>query len=137
MGDRHELKELSDWLAPFDDAMAAIYAEKSGKPMSEVAAWLDAETWMNGLQAIERGLADGVLNETLTEDTDATAQARDLNAVRATEIGLCRSMSRTDARALINKIKGTPGAAPDTPTPGAGDTSWLGAVAQLTQTLRS
>jgi ATP-dependent Clp protease protease subunit len=46
-------------------------------------------------------------------------------------------LTRTEARARINKIKGTPGAAPDDDTPGAVVPAWLGAAAQLTEALKS
>jgi hypothetical protein len=72
----------------------------------------------------------------MKEDAAASAKARDLNALRQAEIALCRSgCTRAEARSLLNKIKGTPGAAPETPTPGAGDLIWLGAAAELTQAI--
>lgn len=87
---------------------------------------------MNGSLAVERGFADGLLEAaSVEEDAKASADARELNAVRQTEIGLCKSMSRTDARNLIGKIKGTPGAAPDDATHDAGETDWLGDAAGL------
>jgi hypothetical protein len=44
-----------------------------------------------------------------------------MNAIRQAEIQLCRNgSSRAAARALLNKIKGAPGAI-ETPPPGAGD----------------
>lgn len=137
MGNRHELADTAEWLKPFDSAMADVYAAKSGMAKAEVEALMDAETWMNGTQAVERKFATGLLDAAaMEEDAATTENARALNAVRQTEIGLCKSMSRTDARGLIAKIKGTPGAAPE-PTPGAGTPDWLGAAAQLTQSLRS
>ena len=137
MGNRHELADTSTWLEPFDSAMADVYAARSGLAKAEVASMMDAETWMSGGQAVERGFATGLLDaEQIQEDPAVTEQARALNAVRQTEIGLCKSMSRSEARGLIAKIKGTPGAAPDA-KPGAGDLSWLGAAAQLAQSFRS
>ncbi len=137
MGNRHELAETSTWLEPFDSAMADVYASRSGLSKVEVAAMMDAETWMSGGQAVERGFATGLLDaEQIEEDAAVTEQARAFNAVRQTEIGLCKSMSRSEARGLIAKIKGTPGAAPDA-KPDAGAPAWLGAAAQLAQSLRS
>jgi ATP-dependent Clp protease protease subunit len=139
MGDRHALADVATWLEPFDQAMAGVYATRSGQSAADIAAWMDAETWMNGQLAVERGFANGLLSEAdIAEDADASAKARDTNAVRAAEINLCRAgASRTEARALIAKIKGTPGAAPTAPTPGAGDLAWLGQAAELTQALRT
>lgn len=137
-GDRNVMAETSAWLAPFDDAMAGVYAAKSGRTAAEVAAWMDAETWMNGAQAVERGFATALLSASeIAEDAAATAQARETNAVRQTEINLCRAgATRAEARALIAKIKGTPGAAPAAKQD-AGDLTWLGNAAELTQSLRT
>lgn len=137
MGNRHELREASDWLEPFDAAMVDVYVARTGAAAKDVAAWMDAETWMNSSLAIERGFATGLTDEAETvEDVNATAQQREVNAVRKVELSLCRSMSRSDARSLINKIKGTPGAAPDDGKPGAADTSWIAAARDLTKTLK-
>lgn len=138
-GNQHELRDVADYLAPFDQAMAELYARASGQPADQVRAMLDAETWMNGSKAVELGFATGLLAEdAVTEDLAATAAGADLNAIRSAEISLCKTMSRADARKLIAKIKGTPGAAHDPATPGAGaDHDWLGAAAQLAASFRS
>jgi ATP-dependent protease ClpP protease subunit len=139
MGDRHAMAETAGLLAPFDEAMAAVYAARSGRDAAEVSAWMDAETWMTGPVALERGFATGLLEMAeVTEDETARAQARETNAVRVAEINLCRAgATRASARALINQIKGTPGAAPIDPMPGAGVPTWLGDAAALLNTLRS
>lgn len=137
VGNRHDMAETAAFLEPFDGAMAGVYAARTGLKTEDIAALMDAETWLNGTQAVEKGFATGLLSpDQVTEDREATEQARGTNAVRQAELGLCKSMSRSEARNLIAKIKGTPGAAQD-PTPGAGDLAWLGAAAQLAQSLRS
>jgi ATP-dependent Clp protease protease subunit len=139
VGNRHDMAEVAQFLEPFDDAMAGVYADRAAAKKADVAKWMDAETWMSGGMAEERGFATGLLSaDDLKEDAEASAKARDLNALRQAEIALCRSgCTRAEARSLLNKIKGTPGAAPETPTPGAGDLIWLGAAAELTQAIRS
>lgn len=146
-GDRNDFAETAAWLEPFDSAMAGVYAARSGQKASAVAGWMDAETWMNGQLAVERGFADGLLTAgDMTEDASTSAKARETNAVRQAEANLCRSgCTRAEARALINKIKGTPDAAQDDAkpdagvktdrTPGAAET-WLGLAAALTQSMR-
>lgn len=136
-GNRIELRDVSDWLEPFDAAMVDVYAARTGQSAKDIAAWMDGETWMNGSLAVDRGFATGLTDEAeIVEDAQATARARDVNAVRKAELTLCRSMSRSEARGLINKIKGTPGAAPDDDTPGAVDTAWIALARDLTQSLR-
>lgn len=139
VGDRNGMAETAAWLQPFDEAMAGVYAARSGQKLDQVASWMDAETWMNGQSAVSRGFADGLLTEAdMTEDAAASAGAREVNALRQAEINLCRSgCTRSEARELLNKIKGTPGAAVEPATPGAGDPAWLGPMAELIKTFRS
>jgi len=138
-GNRHELRDVADYLEPFDQAMVDLYAQRSGQPAATVAKWLDAETYMSGSQAIANGLADTLLPADATKvDAKAMAGDQDVNAVRTMELALLASgYTRTQARAHINKIKGTPGAALNDGTPGAADTAWLGAAASLLKTLKS
>ncbi|MCX5518457.1 Clp protease ClpP [Kaistia defluvii] len=132
VGNRHDMAETAEWLAPFDQAMVDLYAARSGQKAADIAKWMDAETFMSGSQAIERGFAEALLSaDQMTVDEDAQASDRSVNELRAMELQLCCSgMSRTDARARINKIKGTPGAAIENATPGAGD-DWSGLSALL------
>lgn len=137
IGNRHDMAETSEWLAPFDQAMTDLYAARTGQDATAVARWMDAETFMSGSQAIERGFADALLPaDTMKTDDDAKASDRSVNDLRAMELQLVSAgMSRTDARARINKIKGTPGAALEG-TPGAAETEWAGAIASLTDFLK-
>lgn len=140
MGNRHDMRETADFLEPFDAAMVDVYAARSGQKPADIAKWMDGETFMSGSQAIERGFADALLpSDQMKTDDKAKAADRDINDLRAMELQLVSGgLTRTDARARINKIKGTPGAAQDeTPTPGAGDTEWLGAAAELLASLKA
>lgn len=137
IGNRHDMRETSEWLEPFDRAMVDLYAARTSQPATDVAKWMDAETYMSGSQAIERGFADALLAaDAITVDENAKAHDRDVNEIRAVELSLVQAgMSRSDARARLNKIKGTPGAAPEA-TPGAGD-DWAGDAAALSAFLKS
>ena len=134
MGNRHDMRETADFLEPFDSAMVDVYAARSGQSPEDIAKWMDAETFMSGSQAIERGFADSLLtSDKLTVDDTAKAADRKVNELRAMELQLVSAgLTRTDARARINKIKGTPGAVlDDDTTPGAGDPELVGALAGL------
>ncbi len=140
IGNRHDMKEMSDWLAPFDQAMADLYAARAGQDQASVVKWMDAETFMSGSTAIERGFADALLAaDKLTVDESAKAEDRKVNDLRAMELQLVSAgLTRTQARERINKIKGTPGAALDADTtPGAGDTDLIGPLADLLATIRA
>lgn len=137
LGNRHDMRETAEFLEPFDQAMVDLYAARSGQDAKAVAKMMDAETFMSGSQAIEKGFADSLLPaDKVVVDEGAQARDREVNELRAMELQLVAAgNTRSEARARINKIKGTPGAALDTPTPGAGD-DWAG-IAGLISTLRS
>lgn len=141
VGNRHDMQEVAEFLAPFDQAMADVYAQRTGKTPAECAKWMDQETYMSGSVAIERGFADDLLSADKTKvDEAAKAADRDINEIRAMELALVAGgATRSDARARINKIKGTPGAALDpAPTPGAGgDPELISAMQALLNDFRS
>ena len=120
IGNRHDMAEMAEVLAPFDVAMRDVYAQRSGASADQVAKWMDAETFFSGGQAIEAGLADALLaSDQMVEDAAAKAADRTFNDVRSMELTLCASgMTRAAARERINSLKGTPGAA-HMVTPGA------------------
>lgn len=139
IGNRHDMAQVSEWLAPFDAAMAEVYAARSGRTVAECAAWMDAETYMSGSVAIERGFADALLGaDQMTEEPAARDADRELNATRALELTLVSAgMTRSEARARIKDLKGTPGAAhPATPGAGATDGSaWMNGAMDFLATL--
>lgn len=126
IGNRHDMRDTADWLEPFDQAMVDLYAQRSGQKPADIGKWMDAETFMSGSQAIDRGFADALLPaDAMKVDEAAKANDQKVNELRAMELQLVSAgMTRSDARARINKIKGTPGAALEA-TPGAGE-DWSG-----------
>lgn len=138
MGNRHDFREMADWLEPFDQAMVGLYAQRTGQDAKQVAGWMDKETYLSGTQAVERGFADGLLAaDAMKVDAAAQAEDRTLNELRALELTLVQAgQTRSQARDRINKIKGTPGAAPEA-TPGAGSTDWQQSAAALLNSLRA
>ncbi len=107
MGNRHDLKETADFLMPFDQAMVDLYAARSGQKSGDIAAWMDAETYMSGSQAIERGFANSLLSsDTMQADTVAQARDRGLNDLRAMELSLVSSGNTpAEARERIHKLR--------------------------------
>lgn len=103
MGNRHDMAELSEWLAPFDAAMAGIYAARSGMGTEDVSALMDAESWIGGEAAIERGLADELLPSDQVSIEEPAAKA---SAVRRVEAALRASgMPRSEVQRLIHEFK--------------------------------
>lgn len=139
VGNRHDMAETATYLEPFDQAMADVYAFRSGKSAEECAKWMDDETYMSGSVAIERGFADELLSaDKTTVDEKAKASDRERTAITALELKLVAGGdTRAQAREHITKIKGTPGAAHDAVgTPGAADTELVGPLAGLLTTFR-
>jgi ATP-dependent protease ClpP protease subunit len=132
VGNRHDLAEAATTMEPFDDAMASLYADRSGKKKAQAIRWMDEETWFNGEQAVELGLADAFL---AGDAAIATAAKPEVKAERRTENALIRAgVSRGDRRSLIAALKGgKQDAAPDAMQ----DAGTLAALAQLSATIRS
>jgi ATP-dependent protease ClpP protease subunit len=131
VGNRIDLAETAEWLAPFDQAMVDLYAARTGQKATDIAKWMDSETFMSGSQAVERGFANALLSaDAMKVDDDTKARDRSVNDLRAMELQLVSAgATRADARERINKIKGTPGAAIEG-TPGAA-ADWSGLPADL------
>jgi ATP-dependent Clp protease protease subunit len=131
-GNRHEFRAMADYLEPFDAAMAEIYAAGTDIAVADIVKMLDAETWINGKDAVELGFADEllasdkVLHDTAQSSTSAAAKI---------DIALASSgMPRSERRALLKQLKtGTHTAADPEDTPRAVDTETL----ELSKQLRS
>lgn len=138
IGNRHDMREVADFLEPFDRAMADVYVARSGQPLEAVQSAMDTETWFGGTQAVELGYADALLPaDEIEEAAAAPSQDDTAKAVRRAEAALCHEMPRSAARDLLNKIKGKPDAAYDPAMPDAGDPELAGALAGLLDTLRA
>lgn len=106
-GDRHALREVADWLEPFDTASVDIYAARTGLDGKKIGQMLDRETWIGGQSAVDQGFADGLLPADAVEASarqEAEAQVRaekkfDLLAARA-------GLPRGAARELLAELKG-------------------------------
>jgi len=112
-GDRNALREVADWLEPFDNASVDIYAARTGLAAGKIGSMLDRETWIGGQAAVDQGFADGLLS---ADDiaTDVRERGRDgPRAERRFDLVAARAgLSRSDARELLATLKGgKPGAA--------------------------
>lgn len=121
MGDRHALREAAEWLEPFDQTGADIYAARTGQDIAEIGAMLDKETWIGGAEAVEQGFADAFL----PSDEIATAQNRAATTLRAERQveNLCRlaGETRSYGRELLQALKTFKPCAEDDGTPDAAD----------------
>ena len=69
-GNADEMREMASVLDTLDASIAATYAARTGKPVDQIKAMLDAgDTWMNADEAVAAGFADEA-----TELVTVTAQ---------------------------------------------------------------
>ncbi|HED3137390.1 head maturation protease, ClpP-related [Citrobacter farmeri] len=108
VGNRHDFAELAVSLEPFDKAMADIYAARSGLEMETVQKLMDAESYIGGSDAVEKGLADSLLSADAVSDGDESPAA----ALRKLDALLAKTNTpRSERRKLIKALSGgMPGA---------------------------
>ncbi|WP_418592079.1 head maturation protease, ClpP-related [Ponticoccus sp. (in: a-proteobacteria)] len=135
-GDRHSMREVADWLEPFDGTSTEIYAARSGLDAATVAGMLDRETWIGGAAAIEQGFADDYLPSDLVDTGAGDAARASLRAERKFDLMARRAgLTNSASRSILRELKsGMPGAADDV-RPGAADV--LQELAGLLQTAKS
>lgn len=121
IGNRHDLTQAAEVLAPFDAAMAKVYSQRAGITQDEAAALMDKESWIGADQAVNDGFATGLLESAqVAKDSNASAQRKAMALIEASmaSAGYSRSARREAFKALFD---GKPGAAADHAMPGAGD----------------
>lgn len=128
MGNRHDMREIADWLEPFDAAIADIYAQRTGIDEAEIVKSMDDELWIGGKQAVEAGWADDFLA------SDQIAEAKNEHvtkvlAIRAVELSMAKQgIPRSQRRKYIDEIKSSARDATGGGTPSATATDTLEAV---------
>ncbi|MFK1548195.1 head maturation protease, ClpP-related [Pseudomonas aeruginosa] len=122
MGNRNDLREIADWLEPFDMTLADIYAQRTGIDIDDIVKQMDAETWIGGREAVDKGWADAFLESDEISSAPSN-RSEAILAKRRMDAALARSgMPRSQRNELINDFK----------------TSMLGAVApDLSAALRA
>lgn len=131
VGNRHDMAAAAETMVPFDTAMAEVYAAKAGVDPAQAGAWMDAETWFTGTQAIDAGLADGFLTADVVE-TEAGGSSP--SALKRIDSLLAKqNIPGSERRAGRTELRGTPGAAASVTLPA--DEDWAALARSLIQTL--
>lgn len=134
MGNRHDLAQVAADMEPFDKAMNDIYGARTGLSAEAIEAMMNAETYIGGSDAVEKGFADRLLSaDEIADDNDSPAAAlRKLDALLAKT-----DTPRSERRRLLKALTGgKPGAAADPAgTPGATDEINPENIAQLQNAL--
>ncbi|KQX55469.1 MULTISPECIES: head maturation protease, ClpP-related [unclassified Ensifer] len=135
-GDRNALRDVADWLQPFDLAAVDIYAARTGMDPKEIGRMLDRETWIGGADAVDKKFADSLL---AADELDAKAknstEAKPVAAAHKVDTLLARlNVPRSERRELIQALKGgMPGAA----ATGRQDAAVISEVEDLLASLKS
>ncbi len=104
---RHAAKELDE----VDNAIAAVYAEKTGLPQEKCLHMMEAETWMNAQSALENGFADAILYQAAPEPEAEPEESEASPAPAARSARLFVASCNADA--LLRRIAAmTPAPAP-------------------------
>jgi ATP-dependent Clp endopeptidase proteolytic subunit ClpP len=62
VGDAEEMRDTAALLDKLGNGLVNAYASRTGNNESEIREMMDAETWMDGKEAVERGFADKLLD---------------------------------------------------------------------------
>lgn len=120
MGNRHDLQQIAADMVPFDKAMNDIYGARTGLDAATIDAMMDAETYIGGSDAVEKGFADRLLAADEISDGDDSPAA----ALRKLDATLAKTdMPRSERRKLLKALTGGKPGAAATPEgmPGATD----------------
>ncbi|POW56596.1 head maturation protease, ClpP-related [Pantoea alvi] len=134
MGNRHDLQQIAADMVPFDKAMNDIYGARTGLDATTIDAMMNAETYIGGSDAVEKGFADRLLaaDEISDGDDSPAAALRKLDAMLAKT-----DAPRSERRKLLKALTGgKPGAAANPEgMPGATDEINPENIAQLKNAL--
>lgn len=98
-GNKNDLRDAADFLSQIDNVLAATYVKKSGKSEKEIAAMMDAETWLWGKEIMDAGFADIVLDvgSSATKD-ESFVSARGALAVARKKMQTVAAAYKTEGR---------------------------------------
>ncbi len=106
-GNRHELREIADQLEPFDQAMADVYAARTGEDVKAMQKLMDRESYIGGSAAVSQGFADSLLD---SDEIGKAGDTKNASAVRRMEAALRASgMPKSEAMRLISQFKASAG----------------------------
>jgi ATP-dependent Clp protease, protease subunit len=103
MGNRHDLRDFADYIEPFDQAMAEIYAARTQLDIKTIQKKMDAETLINGTAAVDEGWADALLP---ADEIQSGAHAAQRSPAQVIEAALTKDgMPRSLRRSVIQEFK--------------------------------
>lgn len=89
VGNAKEMRELADLLDKVGGSLANVYAEKTGRDVTEVQDWMTAETWFNADEALAAGFVDKLVKgKKIAARADLTGFRNAPSALKAALDGL-------------------------------------------------
>ncbi|MCV2877601.1 Clp protease ClpP [Sedimentimonas flavescens] len=136
-GDRHALREVADWLEPFDEAAISIYQARTGIASKALGAMLDKETWLGGDAAVEKGFADDLLDSDKIDSSPSNLADSGVAALKKLDLLLANGMraTKSERRELLAAAKGSKSGAAPTGMSGAAVSKWARSALEKLQTI--
>jgi ATP-dependent Clp protease protease subunit len=103
VGNRHDMRDIADYLEPFDLAMAEIYSARTGLDLKSVQKKMDAETYINGSAAVSDGWADALLPSDEVQTNSARAEKP--AALKYDTIMAKAGVPRSERRLILQELK--------------------------------
>ena len=120
-GDRHSLRDVADWLEPFDNTAVDIYAARTGMDEKAIGKMLDRETWIGGKEAVDQGFADDFLpSDEVATAAKNSADGKPVVAAHKIDSLLAKAgIAKSERRELLAAMKGSTSSAAPTGMSGA------------------
>jgi len=101
-GDHNDMAKYSEILKQMNEAMCAAYVAKSGRPLNEIMALMEEETWLTAEKALEYGFVDEIVGAGATDMTNNIFGLRITDEMRQQAI----TAKNKKEEAIINKLLG-------------------------------
>jgi ATP-dependent Clp endopeptidase proteolytic subunit ClpP len=108
VGDAEEMRDTADLLDKLGNGLVNAYTSRTGNSEKDIREMMDAETWMDGREAVERGFADKLL-----DGVALSARAFDNRKFKMTPQSLTQN---SDSTPIVATVDATPPDAPVEPT---------------------
>lgn len=116
-GTAEDMRKTADLLDQVGGSLANIYAEKTGKPIDEIQAWMNEETWFTAEEAHEAGFVDTVTKgKKLAASADLSGFRNAPDQLKAALAALAKKNTEPEA---VGGAAPEPDTAPTQPAPEA------------------
>lgn len=120
IGDRHVMQSAIDDMEKFDQVTADLYQARTGLKAADIRSMMDAETFLSGAEAIEKGFATKLMDREPSQSDQPGGQKKQANAIRTIEAALARQgFTRADRRQLFTEFAAARDAGGNGSAPGA------------------